>query len=339
MIRRALDFAVALVGLVLLAPWFVTCGVLVWLTSGPILIAEVRIGRHGRPFRVWKFRTMWTGDERRSMLLRDRQADGPAFKMTSDPRITPVGRFLRKFCLDELPLLFSVLRGDMTLVGPAPVPFAWRDAEWHSDEEREWLRVRATAKPGLTCRWAIYGSGRMPFRDWVRIDLEDAARSLPWRDVALLAHAFARFLVMLSAATVAGVTLMVAVPFKFFWGLVVVSAGTLGGMLRSRSGAGEEQEVRGVRGARTTAARYRRVASLFAFVLPRKVREDLFEPSLEDLLHDWASHRRTHRGVWAWRWLHAVFVLKLAWLTIESVRAATWSLVVAYLTPWRRPRS
>jgi exopolysaccharide biosynthesis polyprenyl glycosylphosphotransferase len=166
--KRLIDVIAATVGLVLLAPLLLAVGLAVLLTSrGPILFVQTRVGLHGRHFRMLKFRSMVDGADRMRKELREHnEVDGTAFKIREDPRCTPVGRFLRKHHLDELPQLVNVLLGDMSLVGPRPLP----PEEAHGTEW--WQRRRLSMPPGLTCHWQVQGGHRrMPFREWMKSDL------------------------------------------------------------------------------------------------------------------------------------------------------------------------
>jgi exopolysaccharide biosynthesis polyprenyl glycosylphosphotransferase len=165
--KRALDLVVAAAGLVLLSPVFAVCALLVRLSSpGPILFRQQRVGLNGRLFTLYKFRSMYVGaEERKRELEAANEMSGPVFKMRADPRITPLGRWLRRLSLDELPQLWNVLKGDMSLVGPRPpLPEEVRRYE-------RWQRRRLSMKPGLTCLWQVSGRNRIGFEDWMRLDL------------------------------------------------------------------------------------------------------------------------------------------------------------------------
>jgi exopolysaccharide biosynthesis polyprenyl glycosylphosphotransferase len=180
-LKRSMDLAGAALGLAVLAPLLVGISLAVKLTSpGPVLFRQRRIGRHGREFEMVKFRTMLDGaDSRKAELLELNEADG-LFKIAEDPRLTRVGRFLRRSCLDELPQLVNVLRGQMSLVGPRPlVP----DEHHRIDESHErCLHVRA----GMTGLWQIFGSWRIPPPEMVKIDYLYATNWSLWLDVKIL---------------------------------------------------------------------------------------------------------------------------------------------------------
>jgi lipopolysaccharide/colanic/teichoic acid biosynthesis glycosyltransferase len=158
---------VAGAGLILLSPVFAIVAGAIKLTSpGPVLYRWPVVGKGGRPLEAFKFRTMVLGAEglKRDLLSRN-EASGPVFKMRRDPRITPVGRILRKFSLDELPQLWSVLKGDMSLVGPRPMLVE----EWA--QLQSWQRRKLSIRPGIVCLWHLRGQPR-DFDDWLRLDLE-----------------------------------------------------------------------------------------------------------------------------------------------------------------------
>ena len=166
-IKRATDFVLSAIGLAVLAPLMAATAVLIKLSSpGPAIFKQVRCGLNGRRFTVYKFRSMCANaEEMRAGLEHLNQKKG-AFKIPADPRVTPVGRWLRKFSIDELPQLWNVLKGDMSLVGPRPaVPS-------EVDEYKAWQRRRLRMRPGLTCLWALEGRDRVDFERWMKLDME-----------------------------------------------------------------------------------------------------------------------------------------------------------------------
>jgi lipopolysaccharide/colanic/teichoic acid biosynthesis glycosyltransferase len=154
------------------------------LTSkGPVLFAQKRAGLGGKPFKIYKFRTMVVDAEAlKAKLKAQNEQDGPAFKIKDDPRVTKVGKFLRKTSIDELPQLWNVLIGDMTLVGPRPLPVN------ESDACEGWQRRRLDVTPGLTCIWQVKGRSRVSFAEWVRMDVAYIRRRTFWHDVTILAQ-------------------------------------------------------------------------------------------------------------------------------------------------------
>jgi exopolysaccharide biosynthesis polyprenyl glycosylphosphotransferase len=182
--KRVIDVVGASLGLMALLPVFVGCGLAVKLTSrGPVFFRQTRVGKNGEPFTCLKFRTMRVGAHALQEQLRgDSTQDGPAFKIPKDPRITPVGRLLRKFSLDELPQLINVVLGDMSIVGPRPpIPSEVERYSW-------WQRRRISVKPGLTCVWQVWGRNRVSFKRWVEMDLYYIDNWSLWMDLKLIAH-------------------------------------------------------------------------------------------------------------------------------------------------------
>ena len=182
--KQMLDFFGALLLLILFAIPLSIIGFLIKLSSpGPILFRQQRSGLNGRPFTIYKFRTMVTNAEQlKHELAAMNEMTGPVFKVSNDPRVTPIGRWLRRFSFDELPQLYNVLRGEMSLVGPRPLPV---------DEVKRFNdlahRRRLSVKPGLTCLWQISGRNQISdFRDWVRLDLEYIDNWSFWLDLKIL---------------------------------------------------------------------------------------------------------------------------------------------------------
>jgi exopolysaccharide biosynthesis polyprenyl glycosylphosphotransferase len=182
--KRLLDVAASAVGLVVLSPVLLVIAAAIARDGGrPILFRQDRIGLHGRPFRVVKFRSMGHDAETRLAELEDRnEIQGRAFKMTDDPRVTRVGRFLRRTSLDELPQLINVLRGEMSLVGPRP------PLPGEVDGYDLWHRRRLSMKPGITGLWQVRARREPEFDRWVAADLEYIDRWSLWLDVKILAR-------------------------------------------------------------------------------------------------------------------------------------------------------
>ena len=180
--KRGTDLAVAGGALALLWPAMVGVGLAIRLDSpGPVIFRQRRAGLGGRPFDIYKFRTMHRDAEaQRDTLLATNEQDGPAFKMKADPRVTRVGALLRKTSLDELPQLINILRGQMTLVGPRPLPMV------ESDGCSPWQRRRLDVTPGLTCIWQVWGRSSVSFNEWVRMDLRYQRKSTPRYDLKIL---------------------------------------------------------------------------------------------------------------------------------------------------------
>jgi lipopolysaccharide/colanic/teichoic acid biosynthesis glycosyltransferase len=180
--KRGLDLMGGGLALCLAAPLLLVAAVAIKATSpGPVLFRQRRRGLGGKPFTMLKLRTMHVDAEtQRDDLLRRNEQDGPAFKIADDPRVTRVGRFLRRTSLDELPQLWNVLRGEMSLVGPRPLPCAEADACDH------WQRRRLDVTPGLTCIWQVHGRSRVTFAEWMRMDLNYVRHRAPLVDLKIL---------------------------------------------------------------------------------------------------------------------------------------------------------
>jgi exopolysaccharide biosynthesis polyprenyl glycosylphosphotransferase len=182
--KRAMDFVGAIVALLLLSLPLALVSLLIKLSSpGPVLFHQMRSGLNGAPFTLYKFRTMVTNAEQlKHELEAMNEMRGPVFKVTKDPRITPLGKILRRYSIDEFPQLFNVLRGEMSLVGPRPLPV---------DEVRRFNdlshRRRLSVRPGLTCLWQVSGRNQIiEFKDWVRLDLEYIDNWSLWLDLKIL---------------------------------------------------------------------------------------------------------------------------------------------------------
>jgi len=182
--KQALDYLGAAILLVVALPVMLVIALAVKLTSkGPILFEQTRAGLNGRPFRLFKFRSMRVGaDKEKATLAPFNEMTGPVFKIARDPRVTPIGRFLRRHGLDELPQLLNVARGEMSLVGPRPLPID--EVKKFSDDAH---RRRLSVRPGLTCLWQINGRNDISdFTQWVRLDLAYIDRWTLWLDIKIL---------------------------------------------------------------------------------------------------------------------------------------------------------
>ena len=183
-IKRLLDVVVASIALMLLSPILIAAAIAIKLTSpGPILFFQDRIGVNKRRFKMFKFRTMVPNAEQLIGQLENRnEVSGPVFKIKNDPRITPVGKMLRRSSIDELPQLFNVLMGDMSLVGPRPM--AVRDYEGFNED---WQRRRFSVKPGITCLWQVNGRSAISFEQWMLLDMQYMDEWSLWLDLKILA--------------------------------------------------------------------------------------------------------------------------------------------------------
>lgn len=167
-IKRIIDIVGSLIGLILLSPLLVIVGVLIKVESkGPIIFSQDRIGKNGKTFRMYKLRSMVANaEELKGTLMKENEMSGPMFKIKDDPRITKIGRFIRKTSIDELPQLFNVLKGDMSLVGPRPsLPNEVLEFE-------PWMNKRLMVKPGLTCYWQVMGRNNIDFQQWMLLDIK-----------------------------------------------------------------------------------------------------------------------------------------------------------------------
>jgi lipopolysaccharide/colanic/teichoic acid biosynthesis glycosyltransferase len=166
--KRLFDLSVGLLAFVFVIPIVPLIALMIKLDSpGPVFYRQDRIGRGGRPFRFYKFRSMYReADRRRTELESRNEQEGPVFKIKADPRITPVGQFLRRSSVDEIPQILNVLRGDMSIVGPRP-PLPVEVARY-----QPWHRRRLDVKPGITCLWQIAGRSQIGFDEWMRLDME-----------------------------------------------------------------------------------------------------------------------------------------------------------------------
>ncbi len=185
-VKRIIDIFGAIFGIIILSPIMIVVSILIKLESnGPIVFSQDRVGKNGRLFKMYKFRSMVQNAEELLEKLKDKnEMSGPMFKMKEDPRITRVGRFIRKTSIDELPQLFNVLKGEMSLVGPRPnLP---REVERFTDFQRQKL----LAKPGLTCYWQIMGRNNIDFEDWMKLDIKYIEERNIWIDIKLILKTF-----------------------------------------------------------------------------------------------------------------------------------------------------
>ncbi|HCW53834.1 MAG TPA: multidrug MFS transporter [Clostridium sp.] len=167
-IKRTVDVLCSLGALVLLSPVFIIVAIAIKLESkGPVFFSQERIGYYGRPFKMYKFRSMVANaEELKKKLAAENEMDGPMFKMKEDPRVTKVGKFIRKTSIDELPQIINILKGEMSLVGPRPsLPNEVKEFE-------EWMLERLKVKPGLTCYWQVSGRNDIDFENWMKLDIK-----------------------------------------------------------------------------------------------------------------------------------------------------------------------
>jgi exopolysaccharide biosynthesis polyprenyl glycosylphosphotransferase len=168
-IKRTLDYVLASILIILLSPFFIVTAIAIKIFSpGPVFFVQKRLGLNKRIFNIYKFRTMIPDAESKQVKLEQmNESDGPAFKIKDDPRITPLGQFLRKTSIDELPQIFNVLKGNMSLVGPRPLPI--RD---YKGFNQDWHRRRFSVRPGITCLWQVNGRSNTSFDKWMELDMK-----------------------------------------------------------------------------------------------------------------------------------------------------------------------
>lgn len=181
--KSIIDKVGACLGLILVSPFMATVAAIVKLDSrGPVFFKQTRLGLNGKPFTLFKFRTMCSDAEtRKGTLLGKNEMSGPVFKIKRDPRVTKVGRLLRKFSVDELPQLFNILRGEMSLVGPRP-PLPQEVSRFEP-----WMHRKLSVRPGLTCLWQVNGRNDIDFEEWMRLDLQYIDNWSLWLDAKILA--------------------------------------------------------------------------------------------------------------------------------------------------------
>jgi len=182
-IKRAFDIATSAILLLLLSPLFAAMALLIRLDSpGPIFFGQTRVGRWGDTFKMWKFRSMYIDAEQRkaALMAQNEMAGGVLFKMQNDPRITRIGRFIRRASIDELPQLWNVFKGDMSIVGPRPpLPSEVQD---YTLSDRRRLQVI----PGITCIWQVSGRSDIPFDEQVELDVRYIESQSLWTDICIL---------------------------------------------------------------------------------------------------------------------------------------------------------
>jgi len=182
LLKRLLDRCLALLLLIFLSPVFILVSLLIKITSsGSVFYVDERAGLHGRTFRMYKFRTMKQGAaSQRDLLVAANEMDGPVFKIKNDPRVTSIGKYLRKYSLDELPQLYNVVKGEMSLVGPRPLP------TYEIAHIPYAFRRRLCMHPGMTCTWQAGGRNRILYQEWMRLDLEYIQNWSLWLDFKIL---------------------------------------------------------------------------------------------------------------------------------------------------------
>ena len=181
-IKRLIDVICSFIGVVVLSPLFIVIAIIIKATSkGPVFFSQKRVGKNGKEFDMYKFRSMVVNaEELKEKLASQNEMSGPMFKMKDDPRVTKVGKFIRKTSIDELPQLWNVLKGDMSLVGPRP-SLPKEVAQFES-----WMYKRLEVKPGLTCYWQVSGRNNIDFEDWMKLDIRYVEERSLFVDIKLI---------------------------------------------------------------------------------------------------------------------------------------------------------
>lgn len=185
-LKRGLDIVASTLGLIVLSPIIILVAIAIKLESkGPVLFSQDRVGKNGKIFKMYKMRSMvQNAEELKEKLLEQNEMSGPMFKMKDDPRITKVGKFIRKTSIDELPQLINVIKGDMSLVGPRPsLPKEVKEFEL-------WMYERLAVKPGLTCYWQVMGRNNIDFEDWMKLDIKYVRERNFFLDIKLIFKTF-----------------------------------------------------------------------------------------------------------------------------------------------------
>lgn len=184
--KRVIDITGSLIGLILASPILLVVGILIKLESkGPIVFSQKRVGLTGKEFKMYKLRSMVVNaEELKKKLESQNEMSGPMFKIKDDPRITKIGKFIRKTSIDELAQLVNVLKGDMSLVGPRP------SLPKEVDQFEDWMLERLEVKPGLTCYWQVMGRNNIEFEDWMELDVKYVRERSLWLDIKLIFKTF-----------------------------------------------------------------------------------------------------------------------------------------------------
>jgi exopolysaccharide biosynthesis polyprenyl glycosylphosphotransferase len=180
--KRLFDVVCSLLGLILLSPiMLITALLIVIEDGGPVLFVQERNGIQGKVFRMYKFRSMCQdADKMHQSLLEKNELDGPAFKIKDDPRLTRVGKFIRKTSIDELPQLVNIIKGEMSIVGPRPLP------TYETEQCNDYQKQRLLVKPGLTCYWQCSGRNNISFDEWIEMDLQYIEDASFWIDIKII---------------------------------------------------------------------------------------------------------------------------------------------------------
>ncbi|HAT4129097.1 TPA: sugar transferase [Clostridium perfringens] len=185
--KRVIDILGSGFGLIILSPLFLIVAIAIKFedSKGSVLFSQKRVGQYGKEFNMYKFRSMVSNaEELKAKLMEQNEMSGPMFKMKHDPRITKVGKFIRKTSIDELPQLINILKGEMSLVGPRP------SLPKEVDKFEPWMLERLEVKPGLTCYWQVMGRNDIDFEDWMKLDIKYVHDRNLWLDIKLIFKTF-----------------------------------------------------------------------------------------------------------------------------------------------------
>ena len=184
--KRITDIVLSSIGLLLLSPILIIVAIAIKIDSrGPIIFKQDRVGKDGKIFSMYKFRSMVVNaEELKQQLQSQNEMSGPMFKIKNDPRITKIGRFIRKTSIDELPQLLNVIKGDMSLVGPRP------SLPKEVSQFKPWMKERLLVKPGLTCFWQVMGRNNISFEEWMKLDIKYVHEMNYWLDIKLIFKTF-----------------------------------------------------------------------------------------------------------------------------------------------------
>lgn len=181
-IKRVVDIILSIVGLIFMIPIIIIIGIIIKMEDGGnVFFAQTRIGLNGKRFKMFKIRSMRPDAEQiKEQLLKHNEMSGPMFKIKNDPRMTNIGTFIRKTSIDELPQLFNVIKGDMSLVGPRP------SLPQEVEQFEPWMLERLKVKPGLTCFWQVSGRNNIGFEEWMKLDIKYVREQSLWLDLKLI---------------------------------------------------------------------------------------------------------------------------------------------------------
>ncbi len=185
--KRIFDLVLSIFGIIVLSPLFMIVATLIKLEdkNGKVLFCQERVGKSGQVFRMFKFRSMvYNAEELKEELLSKNEMTGPMFKIKDDPRITKIGKFIRKTSIDELPQLINVIKGDMSLVGPRP------SLPKEVEKFEPWMLKRLEVLPGITCYWQVMGRNNIEFNEWMKLDIKYVEERNLWLDIKLIFRTF-----------------------------------------------------------------------------------------------------------------------------------------------------